>query len=198
MNKNSELKIINNSDKLIVSFGGCLQHFKDKQTFEFYNFLNKNFSSYDKYFYIDIHFKWYHKGIDGISSNIDETIIYLKNIVKDYKEVCFVGTSAGGYAAILFGSVLNINKVLAFIPQTIIEGDDLNTSYTNLNNVINKTTRYYLYGDVNVLYLNNLHHIKHCYSIGHHKNVVLNIKKGLDMKEMRDSGELLEIFSNLL
>jgi hypothetical protein len=193
----SELIIKNNSDTIIISFGGCLQHFKDKQTFEFLNFLNVNFPSYDKYFYIDKKFKWYNSGISGISSNIDQTIVYLKNIIKNYKEVIFLGTSAGGYASILFGSLLNVNKVLAFIPQTIIKGDDLDPLYKDLNNVINKTTNYYLYGDVNISNKKDLHHINHCYNIGHHKNVSLVSKQGIDLKEMRDNGELLEIFNDL-
>ena len=198
MDTTSELKIKNNSDRLIVSFGGCLQHFREKQTFEFYNFLNKHFPSHDKYFFIDKYFKWYNYGIDGISSNIYQTVKYLKSIISDYKEVLFVGTSAGGYAAILFGSILDVNTVLAFIPQTIIEGDDLDPSYKNLSQIINKKTKYIVYGDESISDETNLHHIKHCYNIGHHKNVIIEKKQEIDMKEMRDSGELLNIFTKLL
>ena len=209
MDTKSEFFIKNNSDKLIISFGGCALQFGDILPFEFFNFLNKHFPSYDKYFFIDKSLKWYHHGIDGISSNIEQTIIYIKNIIKKYKEVIFIGTSDGGYASILFGSLLDVDIVLAFVPQTVIEGDDLNPLYKNLNNVVNKTTNYNLYGDINIPKIDHLHHINHCYNIGHHKNVmVTNVllvskhhqttKQIIDLKELRDSGELLEIFNKLL
>ena len=40
--------------------------------------------------------------------------------VKRYKKTVSVGASAGGYAAILFGNLLNFSKVIAFNPQTAI------------------------------------------------------------------------------
>ena len=88
--------------------------------FEFLTYLSKTYSrNTDLYFYIDKNQCWYHKGIEGISNNIDETVIYLKTLIKknNYKKIIFMGVSAGGYA-ILFGSLCNVNSVISFIPRT--------------------------------------------------------------------------------
>ena len=55
--------------------------------------------------------------LDGISNNVNQTKIYLQNILKKYNNITFIGASSGGYAA-LFGSLLNVDKVVSFIPQT--------------------------------------------------------------------------------
>ena len=39
---------------------------------------------------------------------------------KKYKRIVGLGCSAGGYAAILYGQLLGIDKVLAFSPQTVL------------------------------------------------------------------------------
>ena len=103
---NSSYKIQNiDSDTLIISFSGLAKQFGGIPQFEFLNFLNKHFTDINKHFYIDNYQVSYHKGINGLSTNIDETIEYLKNEIKNYKNVIFLGNSAGGYAAILFGSL---------------------------------------------------------------------------------------------
>lgn len=84
--------------------------------FEFSNFLHQHFPNDEKHFYIDMNQCWYHKGIKGLSTTIDETISCLKNEIKTFEYVTFMGVSAGGYAAILFGSKLNVNTVIAFSP----------------------------------------------------------------------------------
>lgn len=93
----------------------------------------------DLHFFTDPHQCWYHKGIKNITNNIDETILYLNNIIEHghYKKVIFMGVSAGGYAAILFGSLCNnINNVISFMPQTRLK-NPINLNYSNLKNVIN-------------------------------------------------------------
>ena len=50
----------------------------------------------DLYFFIDKNQCWYHNGIHGITNNIDDTVIYLNNIISNYEKVLFMGTSAGG------------------------------------------------------------------------------------------------------
>ena len=113
--------------------------------FEFVNFLEKNYNDYDRYLYLDKYNKWYHKGIDRISTYVNETLTYLKEIINNYEEMIFIGSSAGGYADILFGSLLNVNKIIAFKPQTIIRlQEDINIDYINLKPYINSTTAYYL------------------------------------------------------
>ena len=186
------------SENLIISFGGSAKAFGGILPFEFLNFLDNKFSDYDKHFYIDIHQKWYNKGIDGISNDIESTIAYLRQEIEKYKKVVFLGTSAGGYAAILFGSLLNIQIIIAFAPQSIINGDDLNENYKNLSKIINNTTKYYIYGSLNYNDVNDLHHISHCENIENNSNVVVIRKNNLHMRDMRDSGELFELLKTHL
>jgi hypothetical protein len=97
----SKLVIANNkTDTLIISFGGMAHQFGLIPPFEFMIFLNAHFKDVDKFFYVDIHRKHYHKGINGISTDIDSTVNYLKDQVQKYKHVIFIGVSSGGSAAL--------------------------------------------------------------------------------------------------
>lgn len=75
-----------------------------------------------KIFLRDAYNLWYHKGLPGLSSNIDETASFLSRYTQNpkYKKVVLVGNSMGGYAAILFGILLSVNEVIAFCPKTYI------------------------------------------------------------------------------
>ena len=64
----SEQKILNNSENLIVCFGGMAHQSSGIPPFEFLRYLSNTYTNVDK------KQSWYHKGIDGISRTIDETI----------------------------------------------------------------------------------------------------------------------------
>lgn len=64
----------------------------------------------------DIHKEWYFRGINSNYNTIDKVLSLLKEVSKGYKIVT-VGSSAGGYAAILFGVLLDAERVFAFSPQ---------------------------------------------------------------------------------
>jgi len=187
--------IIPNSDTLIVSFAGNAKLFGGIPRFEFVQFL-KQFEV-SKHFYLDEHCDLYHKGLCGTSS-IDETVTYLKNEIKHYKRVLFLGNSGGGYAAILFGSLLEVTSVLAFVPQTIRRNDVVDEKYRDSSIFINNKTNYYIYGDTSISNVEDCHHISHCERIAHHPNVFLTKKNGLHLKEMRDSGELFDILKTII
>ena len=103
-----------------MSFGGCGMRWEGVPPFEFLSTLNHWFPQYDKTFFVDIQQCWYHKGLDGLSTNIEETKTYLETLFQKYQKVVIMGISAGGYAAILFGSLLKVAHVIAFVPQTIL------------------------------------------------------------------------------
>lgn len=74
--------------------------------FEFLNYLSVEYTHVcDLLFYVNHYQCWYYKGLTNISSTVDETIRYLQTIIKKhkYEKILFLGTSAGGYASILFG-----------------------------------------------------------------------------------------------
>ena len=111
-----------------------------------------------------------------------------------------MGTSAGGYAAILFGSICNNdtdNNVISFIPQTILK-DPINLKYSNLKYSINKNTKYILYGDTSITDTNDLHHILHCENIESFVNVKIIKNDGCDLKTLRDKGVIKSLIDSIL
>ena len=102
-----------NEKKLIIAFTS-----RGSMQFQHTNLL-KDCKS-DVLYIRDIQDAWYNKGLKFITTDIDSTVLFLKNFIKDYDKVLTLGGSAGGYAALLFGSLLNADTILAFSPQTII------------------------------------------------------------------------------
>jgi len=186
---------IGNNKKIIISFSGQGNGMGTMPQFEFVNFLERHYNAYTRHFYLDKYNKWYHKGIDGISTTVNDTITYLKTAIDQYEEVIFIGSSAGGYAAILFGSLLNVDKIIAFKPQTILKVQpQIDSLYADLKPHINTTTKYYIYGDIHIDKTKDpLHHISHCENINIYPNVILNTKYEVDLKRLRDKGVLKNI-----
>ena len=196
-----EHKIINGNKNLVICFGGMALKFGGILPFEFLNYLSSIYSeSCDLIFYIDTQQCWYHRGIRGITNNIQDTVAYLNSVVSDakYEKVIFMGTSAGGYGAILFGSLCdNVDNVVAFIPQTIIK-DPVDVRYSNLRNVINDSTVYFLYGDKSIEDEADEHHISHCENIGCFPNVDIIKGEGCNMKKLRDEGFIKEKIDSVI
>lgn len=189
-----------NKNILIISFAGLAKGMGNSTQFEFVNFLEKHFCHTSRIFYMDVKNKWYHCGIENLSTNIEETVNVLKEQIKNFKKVIFIGSSCGGYAAILFGSLLNIDIVIAFKPQTIVpdwvDKNYIKDEFSNLNKHINNVTKYYIYADTSVNYhIDPFHHISQCENIKNHSNVFILEKFDIDLRIMRDNGELLEIFN---
>ena len=181
--------------------------------FEFGRSLsNMNLPS-DVLFMKDESKKWYLGGLKGIGKNIDHTIAFLKNEIQNYDRVICIGTSAGGYASILFGSLINAQVSISFIPQTDLNYTrkrcmELHNSaicnsklyklktfkkYNNLNTVINSTTKYFIN---TLLHNNDFYHALH-----HYENIseFSNISK-LDhyAKTMIKNGELEKLLKSLM
>jgi hypothetical protein len=194
----SEYKIIGGHKTLIVCFGGIALKFGGILPFEFLKYLSSTFlDRCDLHFFVDKKQCWYHKGIQGITNNIDETVLYINDVIKNgnYERVLFMGISAGGYAAILFGSLCNnVNNVISFIPQTIIN-KPINSNYSNLENIININTSYLLYGSKMG---QNLHHFSHCKNLKHFKNVKIIEVETLDIKELRDNGHIKTLIESVI
>jgi len=186
------------SDTLFVSFAGHDLVYGGIPRFEFVQFFDKHFSNINRHFYIDKFKTSYHNGIYGISTNIDETAEYLKREIQNYKNVVFLGVSSGGYAAILFGSLLNVKSVVAFIPQTIRRYKDVDEKYRDLKPYINNTTKYYLLCDSSITNVYDPHHMSHCTRIYNNFNVFIKDKPRISLKKMRDSGELYAIMTNVI
>jgi len=197
----SEYKIINGNKTLIVCFGGMALQFGGILPFEFLNYLSSLYLDIcDLYFFIDKNQCWYHKGIQGITNNIDETVLYINDIIKNgnYEMVLFIGVSAGGYGAILFGSLCNnVNNIVSFIPQTVLT-NPIDSNYSNLKTVINKNSSYLLYADKSVINNNDNHHISHCENLEHFSNVKIIKCENCILKNLRDSGHIKDLIDTII
>ena len=107
----------NKSKELIICFSGLgindIPHFLFQKTLKK---LNQNIL-----FIRDIERSWYINGIAGITYDIDTNVNYLQNYIKNYNKVTFIGVSGGGFAALYYGNLLNIDKIIAFSPQTFLD-----------------------------------------------------------------------------
>lgn len=197
----SELKIVKQNKNLIICFGGMALHFGKIPPFEFLRYLSSTFTDKcDLYFFKDLHQCWYHRGLQNITSTIDETVFYINKIIQDgnYEKIIFMGTSAGGYAAILFGSLCqNVNNVIAFYPQTILK-NPIDLNYSNLKNKINDHTKYLLFGDTNMKDTRNVHHILHCNNIESFQNVTVIKTEKWNLKELRDNGFIKNVINKII
>ena len=183
------------SKVLIVFFGGMSLLMGGILPFKFLRYLLSIYADKcDLRFYIDAKQCQYHKGIEGISNNIDETTEYLKDKIneRDYKKIIFMGISSGGYAAILFVSLCHITNVISFIPRTNLKGirGIVDNKYENLKNIINNDTDYLLYGDLSVKNKNSNHHISQCENLEGFSSIKIVKKISLDMKKLRDDGTI--------
>lgn len=174
-----------NKDNLIVSFGGLGLKSGGIPPFEFLNHLSANFDC-DLIFYVDPKRCWYHLGIEGISFDIPSTVEYLRPIVKDRNNVIFLGVSAGGFAAMLFGSLLKVNHVIAYIPQSTVR-NPIDPRYQDVQPYISDVTSYTIYYDPNKPESDHLHHKSHCIRFGGLSNFNLIPMPNLDMRKLRDA-----------
>lgn len=76
--------------------------------------------AYKHIFLRDIHKQWYVNGISKTHDSIDATAVLLRELTHGYRTI-WIGSSAGGYAATLFGNLLKGERVFSFNGQMEIE-----------------------------------------------------------------------------
>lgn len=84
----------------------------------------------------DIYKEWYSKGINRRTDTIDKTLELLKELTAGWKVVT-VGSSAGGYMAVLTAVKLKADYCLNFSGQYCISAD-LNNPYYNLVDMLSE------------------------------------------------------------
>ncbi len=104
---------------LLVSFGGVHQGL-GIPVFEFYKTIEH--LDTDKVFVRDLHQCWYQDGADTTYDSIDSLCQVLSDIMtnNNYKKIVFLGNSMGGFAAMLFGTMLQVEHCIAFSPQSFV------------------------------------------------------------------------------
>ena len=85
----------------------------EKNFFEWYN---TRINARKHIFIRDIFKQWYLEGINAKLDSPEKIFEWLKGETEGY-EVVTVGSSAGGYSAVLYGSLLKAQKVIAFNAQ---------------------------------------------------------------------------------
>jgi hypothetical protein len=63
---------------------------------------------------------WYNTGIEGVGATVDEIAESIRATVGN-RRIVTVGSSMGGYAAILFGCLLGAHRCVALAPQTRLD-----------------------------------------------------------------------------
>lgn len=87
--------------------------------YEWYSVIEKKF--YKRVIFIrDIYKQWYLNGINNEISSVDALSYFLKEKTKGF-DTTYIGSSAGGYAAVLFGGMCNANKIISFSGQFNLE-----------------------------------------------------------------------------
>ena len=71
----------------------------------------------------DFNQSWYHRGMPGYGDSLVSVSESLRKMLADHEldRLVVAGASAGGYAALVFGTLLQADTVLCFSPQTILD-----------------------------------------------------------------------------
>lgn len=101
--------------RILVCFGGLMHSFGKMNSFEWLRSTRR--MKCTRVYVQDLSQSWY-------TANSAWWHLYLKELIFGAKHVCFMGTSAGGYAAMHFGHMLTINRVIAFGPQVALTEDE--------------------------------------------------------------------------
>ena len=131
--KKNNIKHVKNSDDdylidaddklkpLIITFGGISGGIY-QPVFEFKRFLLNNVDCHF-IFVKDTNQCWYHKGAIGLGDTIEDLKINLLNMIEtiNYSKIITIGGSMGGFAALLFGSLIKADGIISFSPQTFID-----------------------------------------------------------------------------
>ena len=71
----------------------------------------------------DLENAWYHRGVAGLGIHVDEVAAALQRFIQAIRpsRVMTIGQSMGGYAAIMFGMLLQADRIVAFGPTTYLD-----------------------------------------------------------------------------
>ena len=113
-----EIQKSDRGKNLYIFFGGIAAGIA-MPPFEFYK--TSKILDEHRVFIRDLSQSWYQRGLTGISTEVNGTADYIAGLIGELQpqKTFFVGNSMGGYAAILFSSLLG-GEAIAFAPQSFI------------------------------------------------------------------------------
>lgn len=108
------------SRTLLIAFGGMNQEV-GIPPFEFFSLAED--IPVKRLFVRDLRQAWYHRGLPGHGTTFASVAETLRELIAAHRveRLVLTGNSAGGYAALAFGALLDADAVLAFAPQTILD-----------------------------------------------------------------------------
>jgi hypothetical protein len=114
-----KIELVPCSDRLFFLFGG-FSGAMGMPLFEFYRAAQVMDCS--KVFLRDLAQAWYQRGLPTVGPDVFAIRVFLKHMIEESgaSQIRFVGNSMGGFAAILFCSLLETGEAIAFSPQTFI------------------------------------------------------------------------------
>jgi len=112
------------SDTLLIAFGGMRGRI-GMPPFEFLRLTGA--IPVKRLFVRDLRQAWYHRGLEGHGPTLQSVADTLQELIdaNHVRRLVVTGNSAGGYAALVVGTLLNADTVVCFSPQTILDLDVL-------------------------------------------------------------------------
>jgi pimeloyl-ACP methyl ester carboxylesterase len=112
------------SRTLLIAFGGMYGRI-GMPPFEFFSLAGG--IPVKRLFVRDLRQAWYHRGIPGHGTTLTSVADALRELLARHEvdRLVVTGNSAGGYAALLFGTLLRADVVLCFAPQTVLDPEIL-------------------------------------------------------------------------
>ena len=102
---------------IMVTFGG-LGRGMAMPPFEFFGLTEG--LDVDRIFIRDLDRGYYHRGVAGVGRSPSRIAAAMRPLIEHADRVITVGVSAGGYAALLFGSLLDVDQVVAISPGSCL------------------------------------------------------------------------------
>jgi len=105
---------------LFIVFSGLRRSPGEKPGFSFIHITGELPAK--KLFVRDLTKAWYLRGLPGITRGVEDTAGFFRDEIKSTgaERVVMAGYSLGGFAAMLYGTLINANEVQAFSPQTFV------------------------------------------------------------------------------
>ncbi|MGK5074665.1 hypothetical protein [Janthinobacterium sp. ZB1P44] len=110
---------------LVIAFG--FVSWTTRPAFDFYGRLRKleqaSGQHLNKILVRDSGNAWYHRRIAGLGSHVDETAQALRELVRRIapSTITTLGQSMGGYAAVMYGLLLDAQQIVAFGPLSFLD-----------------------------------------------------------------------------
>ena len=109
------------SRTLLIAFGGMRGARIGVPAFEFS--MASNEIPVKRLFVRDLRQAWYHLGTPEYGPTLESVAQGLRALLAEHEvdRLVVTGNSAGGYASLVFGTLLGAHTVLCFAPQTVLE-----------------------------------------------------------------------------